>query len=159
VGSRQDIRNSKAQVYSYSGNAWDYLAFNLADPNNPQSAYDDKGNPIDQGHHPLFGDVAVRQALSHAVDVDAIIKAALFGEGTRMSSFLIPSSWANDTTLKPLGFDPKMAADMLAKAGWVDDDNNPATPLVAKGAKYAPDGTKFEFTLYTNAGNARRGAI
>ncbi len=159
VGSRQDIRNSNAQVYSYSGNSWDYMAFNLADPNNPQNAFDDKGNPIDQGHHPLFGDVTVRQAISHAIDVQSIVKAALFGEGTQMSSFLIPSSWANDSSLPPISYDPKLATQMLAQAGWIDDDNDPTTPLVAKGAKYAPDGTKFEFTLYTNAGNSRRTAI
>jgi peptide/nickel transport system substrate-binding protein len=159
VARRADIRASKSQVYSYTGDAWDYLAFNTADPTNPQNALDDKGNPIDQGHHPLFGDVAVRQALSHAIDVNAIIKAALFGEGTQMSSFLIPSSWANDKSLAPITYDTKLAGQMLDAAGFIDDDNDPSTPRVAKGAKYAPDGTKFEFTLYTNDGNARRTAI
>ena len=48
---------------------------------------------------------------------------------------------------------------MLTDAGWIDDDNDPSTPRVAKGAMYAPDGTKFEFTLYTNEGNTRRTAI
>jgi peptide/nickel transport system substrate-binding protein len=47
----------------------------------------------------------------------------------------------------------------LEEAGWVDDDNDPATPRVAKGAMYAADGTPFRFTLYTNEGNTRRGAI
>jgi peptide/nickel transport system substrate-binding protein len=159
VARRADIRATNAQVYSYPGNSWDYLAFNQADPTNPQNALDDKGNPIDQGHHPLFGDIRVRQALSHAVDVNAIIKAGLFGEGTQMSSFLIPSSWGHDPNLAPITLDTKMAGDMLTEAGWIDDDNDPTTPRVAKGAMYAPDGTKFEFTLYTNDGNARRAAI
>jgi peptide/nickel transport system substrate-binding protein len=159
VSRRADISATDAQVYKYPGNAWDYLAFNLADPNNPQSAYDDKGNPIDQGHHPLFGDVRVRQAIAHAVDVDSIIKAAVFGEGTRMSSALIPASWAYDKSLAPIPFDQKMAADMLDQAGFIDDDNDPSTPRVAKGAMYAADGTKFQFTLYTNEGNTRRTAI
>jgi peptide/nickel transport system substrate-binding protein len=159
VSRRADIGATDAQVYKYPGNAWDYLAFNLADPSNPQNAYDDKGNPIDQGHHPLFGDVKVRQAISHAVDVDSIIKAAVFGEGTRMSSALIPASWAYDKSLAPVAFDQDLANKMLTDAGWIDDDNDPSTPRVAKGAMYAPDGTKFEFTLYTNEGNTRRTAI
>ncbi len=158
VARRADIRASGAQVYSYPGNSWDYLALNLADPSNPQNGLDDKGNVIDQGHHPIFGDVRVRQAISHAIDVDAIVKAALFGEGTRMTSNLIPASWAYDSSLPPISYDPKLAGQMLDQAGWIDDDNNPATPRVAKGAMYAPDGTKFEFTLYTNQGNTRREA-
>ncbi len=123
VARREDIRNSGSQVYSYPGNSWDYMAFNLADPNNPQNAFDDSGNPIDQGHHPIFGDVAVRQAIARAVDVDLIIQAAVFNEGTRMSSFLIPASWAYDNSLAPLPFNPDAAKQMLTDAGWIDDEN------------------------------------
>jgi len=159
VSRRADIAATDAQVYKYPGNAWDYLSFNLADPSNPQNAYDDKGNPIDQGHHPLFGDVKVRQAIAHAIDVDSIIKAAVFNEGTRMASGIIPASWAYDKSLTPITFDQDLANSMLTDAGWIDDDNDPSTPRVAKGAMYAPDGTKFEFTLYTNEGNTRRTAI
>ncbi len=159
VARRQDIRNSSATVYSYPGNAWDYLAMNLADPNNPQNAFDEAGNPIDQGHHPIFGDVRVRQAMARAIDVESIIDAAVFNEGERMTSFLIPASWAYADDLAPIPFDPAAAAAMLDEAGWVDADNDPATPRVAQGAMYAEDGTEFVFTLYTNEGNTRREAI
>lgn len=148
-----------AQVYSYPGNAWDYLAFNLADPNNPQNGLDEAGNPIDQGHHPIFGDVRVRQAIGHAVDVDAIIQSAVFGEGVRMTSFIIPASWAYASELPPIAYDPEAAAALLDEAGWVDADNDPSTPRVAQGAMYAEDGTEMVFTLYTNEGNTRREAI
>jgi len=159
VARRQDIRNSSATVYSYPGNAWDYMSMNLADPNNPQNAFDEDGNPIDQGHHPIFGDVAVRQAIAHAVDVESIIDAAVFNEGVRMTSFLIPASWAYADDLEPIPFDPEAAAAMLEEAGWVDADNDPTTPRVAQGAMYAEDGMEMIFTLYTNEGNGRREAI
>ena len=159
VARRQDIRNSSATVYSYPGNAWDYLAMNLADPNNPQNAFDEAGNPIDQGNHPIFGDVRVRQALARAIDVESIIDAAVFNEGERMTSFLIPASWAYADDLAPIPFDPEAAAAMLDEAGWVDADNDPATPRVAQGSMYAEDGAEFVFTLYTNEGNTRREAI
>jgi peptide/nickel transport system substrate-binding protein len=159
VARRQDIRNSPATVYSYPGNAWDYLALNLADPNNPQNAFDEAGNPIDQGFHPIFGDVAVRQALARAIDVESIIDAAVFNEGERMTSFLIPASWAYADDLAPIPFDPEAAAQMLTDAGWVDADNDPSTPRVAQGAAHAEDGTEMVFTLYTNEGNTRREAI
>ncbi len=160
VNRRSDLRaDANTNIYSFPGNAWDYLALNYADPTNPQNAVDDKGNPIDQGHHPLFGDPKVRQAISLAINVDDIIQGAVFGEGDRMASTMIPASWAYDKTLAPIPFDPAQAAKLLDEAGWIDDDNDPTTPRVAKGAMYAPDGTKAAFVLYTNEGNSRRGAI
>jgi peptide/nickel transport system substrate-binding protein len=148
-----------ANVYPFPGNAWDYLALNQADATNPQPATDEAGNPIDQGNHPLFGDVRVRQAIARAIDVDSIINGAVAGYGSRMTSAIIPASWAYAQDLPPIGFNPEEALAILAEAGWVDDDNDPATPLVADGAMYAEDGTPFRFTLYTNEGNSRRGAV
>ncbi len=52
VARREDIRNSDAQVYSYPGNSWDYMAFNLADPNNPQNAFDECRQPDRSGSPP-----------------------------------------------------------------------------------------------------------
>jgi peptide/nickel transport system substrate-binding protein len=157
VARRQDIRNTDAQVYPFPGNAWDYFAMNLADPNNPQNAFDEAGNPIDQGHHPIFGDVRVRQAFARAIDVESMISAAVFNEGSRMTSFLIPASWAYDNDLAPIPFDPEAAAGMLEEAGWVDEDGDGVRE--AHGALYAEDGTPLQFTLYTNEGNTRREAV
>jgi peptide/nickel transport system substrate-binding protein len=148
-----------AQVYKFPGNAWDYLSLNFADPTNPQNAYDENDNPIDQGHHPLFGDLRVRQAVSLAIDVDAIIEGAVLGYGTRMPSIMIPASWAYDADLAPIAFNTEAAMQLLDEAGFVDDDGDPATPRVAQGAMYAEDGTPLRFTLYTNEGNTRRETI
>jgi len=163
VGRRDDVLKAQADgkvtAYQFPGNAWDYLMLNYADPKKPQSAVDDKGNALDQGHHPLFGDPLVRQAISKAIDVDAIVKGAVFGYGTRMASTMNPASWAYDSSLTPITQDVAEAGKLLDQAGFVDDDNNPATPRVAKGAKYAADGTPLKFTLYTNEGNSRRDTV
>jgi len=158
VNRRADIRATDAQYYNYPGNAWDYLAFNLADPNNPQNAFDEAGNLIDQGNHPIFGDIRVRQAIALGVDVESIISAAVFNEGQRMTSFLIPASWAYDDALAPIPFDTTAAAALLAEAGWVDADGNGVLEATAD-ALYAEEGTEFTFTLFTNQGNTRRNAI
>lgn len=157
VARREEIRGTDAQTYDFAGNSWDYLAMNTADPSNPQSAYDAEGNPIDQGSHPIFGDVRVRQALALAVDVDAIIDAAVFGEGERMTSFIVPASWAYASELPPLAFDPDAAAALLEEAGWVDSDGDGVRE--ASGAEFAEDGTPLSFTLFTNNGNTRRTAV
>jgi peptide/nickel transport system substrate-binding protein len=155
---RADVEKNTAVVpYKYPGNQWDYITLNLADPTNPQSAVDDKGVPTgaDQGHHPLFGDVRVRRALQLGTNVPQMVKTAVFGYGTQMASGIIPSSWAFDKDLKPIGYDPAAAGKMLDEAGFPKGADG---IRVAKGAKYAPDGTPFKFTLFTNDGNSRRTA-
>lgn len=153
-------------VYTYPGNAWDYLSFNLADPENPQSAVDANGDPIeaDQGMHPIFGNTEVgkdvRRALNLAINVDDIIERANFGEGTRMPSFVLPASWAFDPDLPPVPYDPEQAAQMLDEAGWVNSDpNDPTSVRVCQGCATAEDGTEMRFELITNEENARRTAI
>jgi peptide/nickel transport system substrate-binding protein len=154
---RADIRAaSDVQWKDFPGNAWDYLAFNLADPTNPQPGLDANGQPIDQGHHPIFGDVRVRRAIQLATNVPDIIKGAVFGEGSQIPSAIIPTSWAYDKNLAPIPYDPDQAAQMLDDAGW---PVGPDGTRVCKGCMYAEEGTPFKFTLVTNAGNTRRGAI
>lgn len=163
VGRRDDVlkaqTDGKVTATQFPGNAWDYLMLNYADPKNPKSGKDDKGNPIDQGHHPLFGDLLVRQAVSKAIDVDAIVKGAVFGYGTRMASTMNPASWAYDKTLAPISQDVEAAKKLLDQAGFIVDPSNPTGPRIAKGAKYAADGTPLKFTLLTNEGNSRRGTV
>lgn len=152
------------QVYKYPGNSWDYLAFNLADPTNPQDGYDADGNIIDQGTHPLFGNSEVgkevRHALNLALDIDDIIDRATFGEGTRMTSYITPGSWAYDAELPPVPYDVEMAAQLLDEAGWPNSDPaDPTSVRVCDGCGTAEDGTEFRFSLMTNEENARRTAI
>lgn len=156
VSRRSDIRASDAQVADYPGNAWDYMMFNLADPDNPLPGLDADGNPIDQGHHPIFGDVRVRRALQYAINVEEIIEGAVFGEGSQMASSIIPTSWAVDPDLAPIPYDPDLAAQMLDEAGW---PVGPDGVRICEGCMYAEEGAPFEFDLITNAGNTRREAI
>ena len=163
VGRVSDLEaDPGSSVYAYAGRSWDYLAFNQADPSNPQSAWNTETNEptgLDQGKHPIFGDIRVRKAIAMALDVDAIIQGAVFGRGQRMNAFLVPSSWAYPDDLPFIALDLEGAAALLTEAGWVDHDNNPTTPRVAQGAMYVADGTPLRFSLITNEGNVRRTAI
>lgn len=150
------------QIAEFPGNTWDYMAFNLADPENPQPAFDENGERIDQGLHPLFSDKLVRNAIGHAVDMEAIIEGAVFGNGSAMAAQLVQASWAYDDSLEQRPYNPEMALELLAEAGWVPNDDG---RLICEGCLYATEvdpefeGSEFEFTLYTNAGNTRREAI
>lgn len=145
--------DGSVQLFEALSSGWQYLAFNLADPTNPQDGLDADGNPIDQGHHPIFGDVRVRQALAYAVDYNALNQGAFAGNGIPVASPLLTTSWAYNENLSPYPFDPEMAAQLLDEAGWIDDDNDPATPRVAQGALYAEDGTPLSFDITSYAGN------
>lgn len=153
VNRRADIKaageRGEAKVFDFPGNSWDYLAMNIADPANPKSALDADGKLVDQGKHPILGDKMVRRAIALAIDVDSIIKGAVFGEGARMASFLIPTSWAHDPALQPLPYDPEESKKILDELGW---------KVGADGIR-EKDGIKMQLTLITNQGNTRREAI
>jgi peptide/nickel transport system substrate-binding protein len=149
----KDLRDraTKGEIKTFEqlDNGYQWMAFNMADPKNPQPGMKD-GKTVDQGHHPIFGDVRVRRAIAMGLDMDAIIKGALFGEGVRVASPAIPSSWAYSADLKPPAYDPEAAKKLLAEAGWVDDGSG---GLKAKGAMYAADGTALKFDLISGAGD------
>ncbi len=158
VNRRSDIRSSAdVQAYNYPGNSWDYMGMNWADPTNPQPALDEDGNRVDQGLHPVFGDQRVRMAIAMSVDVETIIDGAVFGEGARMTSFIIPQSWAYADDLAPIEYDPDAADVLLTEAGWVDENGDGVRECVS--CTTAEVGTPLSFTLYTNQGNTRREAI
>lgn len=164
ANNQDEVREAaNLQTYEFPGDTWDYLAFNLADPNNPQPALDADGNRIDQGLHPIFSDKMVRNAIGHAVDVDALIEGALFGNGTRMPAQITGSSWAFNEELAPRAYDVELASQMLEEAGWVDTDGDGVREC--RGCLYsvevdpAFEGSPMSFDLITNAGNTRREAI
>jgi peptide/nickel transport system substrate-binding protein len=66
-------------------------------------------------------DVRLRQALSHAVDKEAIVQAALGGEGAAAFAPMATTLLGFDEGLKSaeLGYDPAQAEALLAEAGFV----------------------------------------
>jgi len=134
--------------------SWHYVIFNIGDPNNPQNGLDEAGNPIEQGHHPIFGDVRVRQAFALATDHEALNAGAFNGRGNPIGSFMLPQSWAYDPSVEAWAYNLEQAMALLDEAGFVDDDNNPDTPRVAtEDALYAEPGTVLEFDMTSFTGN------
>ncbi|KAA0181651.1 ABC transporter substrate-binding protein [Cupriavidus gilardii] len=75
-----------------------------------------------------FNDVRVRQAAAHAIDVDAIIKRVLFGQGERYAQ-VGKGSNGYDPALKPYAYDPKRARELLKQAGYPNGFDTPCYNL------------------------------
>jgi peptide/nickel transport system substrate-binding protein len=64
-----------------------------------------------------FNDLRVRLAAAHAIDMDAIIKTVLFGQGQRYAE-VAEGGAGYDPSIKLFAYDPKMARQLLAEAGY-----------------------------------------
>jgi peptide/nickel transport system substrate-binding protein len=159
VDRREEVRSAEGiNSYEFSpGNTWDYLAVNFANPENPQPAFDEEGNAIEQDRHPLFAERDVREAMAHAINMEDVITAAVFGEGSVMQSMYAPGTWVYNEDVPFYEYDPELAQTMLADAGWTDENGDGV--IECHGCADAEEGTPFAFTLYTNQGNTRREAF
>ncbi|MBI5958991.1 MAG: hypothetical protein HY866_09665 [Chloroflexi bacterium] len=143
---RADIRAAAdVQIFEYPSTTWDGIALNLADPEEPQSAFDESGLPLDQGHHPVFSDLPVRRAMQLAIDVDALIEASVQGNGTAIPANQPPGSWAYNPDLSPVDYDPVEARKLLEQSGWKDTNRDGIRECW--GCLYAETGDRLEFEL------------
>jgi len=94
---------------------------------------------IDLNHHrPIFQDKSVRQALTYALDRQAIIDNILMGTAELATGPISPLlSWAYEPDVKQYPYDPAKAVDLLEKAGWV---------LGPDGVRQK-DGMRLSFTI------------
>jgi len=113
--------------YSYLANAYTYLGYNL--------------------ERPLFQDVRVRRALTHAIDKEEIVKGVLLGLGVPATGPYKPGTWVHAPDLPGYPHDPARARALLAEAGWTDADGDGVLDR---------EGMAFRFTVLTNQGNDAR---
>ncbi len=105
---------------------------------------------------PLFADRRVRQALTYALDRQAMVDNILFGLGTPSSGPFARVSWAYNPDVAPYPYDLEKARALLKEAGWEDTDGD---GLLDRD--YNNDGHRepFHFKLITNQGNVSRERI
>jgi peptide/nickel transport system substrate-binding protein len=116
------------------------IDFNLSKPG-------DK-DPSGAEPHPILGDIRVRQAISHAIDYDTLIKDVLNGQ-VAPSTSPFAYGWYKCDIPRMYNYDVEKAKQLLTEAGWVEGSDG---IRVAQGAQYAEDGTRLSLELqgYTN---------
>ena len=65
-----------------------------------------------------LGDVRVRRALNHAVDVETILKTVMAGRGVRAAGAIPPGILGYDSTRAPFAWDTAAARRLLREAGY-----------------------------------------
>ena len=121
-------KEAQIQTHSYYDLIYSYLAFNLSNTH--------------------FQDVRVRQAITHAIHKEALVKGVLKGHGKSANLPSSPLLWSYpNKTLNTPQFDINKSTQLLKDAGYI---LNPNTQVLEK------NGTPFEFTIITNKGNKER---
>jgi peptide/nickel transport system substrate-binding protein len=113
--------------YRYLTNSYSYLGYNLK--------------------RPMFADVRVRRALTHAIDKREIIDVVLLGLGQPAAVPYKPGTIWHDAEAVDLVYDPDRARALLAEAGWKDTDDDGVLDK---------EGRPFAFRILTNQGNPQR---
>jgi len=121
-----EFNGSKAPLmkYKYSGRMYRYIGYNM--------------------RRPIFKDKRVRQAMTHLIDRERIVKE-VYHDLARVvtGSFFIDTPYY-DKSIKAYAFSVAKAKELLAEAGWKDRDGD---GILDK------DGKKFEFTILSSNGN------
>jgi peptide/nickel transport system substrate-binding protein len=116
-----------ARVVTCRGRDYDFIGYNAKDPR--------------------LGDVRVREALTRAIDRDAIAQQLLAGYVEPLDGPIVPTMWAFDKDLPHVPYDPAGARSLFAAAGWQDSNGD---------GWLDRNGQRFELELLTNSDNERR---
>lgn len=131
---------SNGDVYSAGGTTVEGLNFNFSDPaTEVDGQVSQKDTP-----HPIFSDLAVRQALNLAVPRQ-LIADELYAEGEEPTANVLAGLDLFDSPNTSWEFNLEAAAQILDEAGWVLEDD-----------VRVKDGQRLEFVLMTSVSSVRQ---
>ncbi len=88
-----------------------------------------------------------RQAMAKCIDRQALNNEIFNGKAGLASVADLLGNQSSVAGPEPDGYDRITAGKLLDQAGWMDEDNNPATPRVAANIIGVPDGTSLSLSL------------
>ena len=88
---------------------------------------------------PFFKDANFRRALLTAINRPLIIKNVLQGQGEIANGPILPGTWAYDSSIEKINYDPVAVSQLLNSAGY--------TSSGSPGGLTMKDGTPVKFTL------------
>jgi peptide/nickel transport system substrate-binding protein len=108
---------------------------------------------VGNGGHPALSNINVRQAIIHAIDRVTLAQELVTPTASVPKSWYSEKFWPED--LPMLEYNVDLANQLLTEAGWVDSDENPATPRVSSGVEGVTDGFPLVLRFYTTTRQIR----
>lgn len=97
-------------------------------------------------------DIRVRQAISYAIDIDAVANAVYAGTAERVDTPMPYGTWMYDDSITH-EYNPDKARQILADAGWGDSDGDGMLDQIVDGK---PRNLKLQFHVYEEQDNTVR---
>ena len=92
-----------------------------------------------------LGELAVREAIAHAVNRRAIVNGLLQGYGSILNTIFPTNHWSYPQDVEGIAYDPELAASILEEAGWT-----------LQGDVRVKDGEELSLRLFVPTGNQVR---
>jgi peptide/nickel transport system substrate-binding protein len=121
--------DGRLALITQTAKAWDVLAFGITS--------------LEPGRPDFFALAEVRRAVAQCVDRSALTQRLAGGRMSVAQSYLPAEHPLYNPEVAQYAYDPQAAGERLQAAGWLDLDDNPATPRTALGVAGVPDGTPF----------------
>lgn len=121
-------------------------------------AYDD-GYQIGHERPDFFSDLRVRQAIAHCLDRQAAADLATYGNSAVLNTYIPQIHPLFNNQVPQYDYDRQAGIALLEEVGWMDHDDDPDTPRVARDVSNIADGTALEFSYLTTDARQRYSAL
>jgi peptide/nickel transport system substrate-binding protein len=142
----------------WSNLTWEHADFNIRPHPSIVNTGAFAGWDQDRDGQGPFGDVRLRRAVAACMDRQAVVDTLFYGAAELMNILISPDHPLLAPDLPHVTFDPALGQQLLDDIGWLDTDNNPATPRVARNVQGVPNGTPLSFYYETTTATLRQQA-
>jgi peptide/nickel transport system substrate-binding protein len=119
----------------------------------------DNGYSAAGGDRPdYFGDPRTRQAIAYCLDRQKVVDEILYGLTSVPDTYVPAENPLFNENVPSYPYDPVRGAQLLDQAGWLDSDNNPATPRLSRNVPGVLLGTPLTLNYWTTSATQRRQA-
>ncbi len=153
VGLLQQMeKDGQAKLITSQTSTMEWLGIGIA-----PASYDNGFNISDKQDRPdFFGDPRMRQAIALCLDRQKVVDNVLFGLSQVPDSYIPSDHPLHNGNIQTYAFNPASGNKILEQIGWLDSDNNPATPRQAIGVTNVPINTPLVLNYITSSATQRR---
>ncbi len=150
VGLLQQLRlKNQVRLLTAQTNVMEWLSFGIT-----PASYDDGFN-AKKDRPDYFGDKRTRQAIALCLDRQKVVDTVLFGLSQVPDSYVPPDHPLHNPNVQTYEFNPASGNQILEQVGWLDQDNDPATPRQAFTVTNVPVNTPLVLNYYTTTATQR----